>query len=426
MMRLYNAALFPLRLAFSVWGTWRSLDPEAAVRWSERLARQLPRMAPGGIWIHGASVGEARIAAALAAELKSARPRRPLALSAVTPTGRSQLPAPPLVDAAFYMPLDFSGFPQRILERIRPGVLTLIETELWPNLLSEAYTQRVPVVVVNARLSAGRMTTYRRFRALYRPLLERLSAVGAQSAADGDRFAALGVPRDRIQITGNVKYDLQVDDAGPEAIRDELGLERTRPVLVAGSTGVGEDAAVLAAVARIRERHPELLLILAPRHPERADEVARLVQQTDLRLRRWSDQPSARETDVLLVDQVGQLTRLYSVAGVAFVGGSLVPLGGHNVLEPAAAGVPVLFGPHTHSVAEPAAELVRRGGAIRVQDAAELGRVVTELLSDHARRDEMIRAAAGVLRENRGALRRSVQLIETALASDRGVHAERR
>jgi len=237
MLSLYNTALLPLRLGLAVWAAMRPHDPAKRLEWSERRALRLPVLASGGVWVHGASMGEALIARGVAKELRARRPGLPLAVSAYTTTGRAQLPAPPAVDAAFFMPLDFPGLPSRLLEAVKPAALVLVETELWPNLLHEAYTANVPVVVINGRISPRRMNRYRRFGRLYRPLLERVTALGAQSRADAERLRELGARDEALQITGNLKYDLPLPDSDPETLRRRLQLPAERPVFVASTPG---------------------------------------------------------------------------------------------------------------------------------------------------------------------------------------------
>jgi len=291
--------------------------------------------------------------------------------------------------------------------------LVLVETELWPNLVTEASDRTVAVAMVNARLAPERMSRYRRLRGLYEPLLRRVAALGAQSAEDAERFAALGVPRDAIVVTGNIKYDLPPPRVSRQSLLERFGLSAERPVIVAGSTGAGEDAPVLDAFVRARQVQPDLFLILAPRHPVRADDVTRETASRGLAHHRLStgDDRDASAADVLVVDTVGELAALYGLARVAFVGGSLVPVGGHNVLEPAAAGAPVVFGPHTHHFAEPVEALLRSGGGIRVHDGDELARVWIEMVGDTGRAETVARNAAAVILESRGALERSLDLV---------------
>lgn len=414
MLRLYNTALLPLRAAARLWAALQR-DPRKRAEWAERCTLRLPEVDPGGVWIHGASVGEARIVASLARAIRNRRAALPLAVSAYTPTGRSQLPEPPAVDTAFYAPLDFPAFAARILAALRPAAMVLVETELWPNLLDQARLAGVPVVVLNGRLSSRRMARYRRLSPLYRPLIERVSCLGVQSAEDAERFLELGAPASATSVTGNVKYDLAPPAADAGELRRELHLAPGRPVLVAGSTAPDEEPQVLIAFRQARQACANLLLVLAPRHPARNDEVQRCVRDSGLRSARLSGRPSTDDLDVLLVDTLGELPALYQLATVAFVGGSLVPIGGHNVLEPAAVGVPVLYGPHTENVREPVAALERAGGGMLVRGAAELGSILEQLLQDDERRTAMARNAAEVVQANRGALERSVELLMATL-----------
>jgi 3-deoxy-D-manno-octulosonic-acid transferase len=411
MLRLYNTALLPLRLGLEIWAAWSPRDEHKRVEWDERRARRLPAIAPGGVWIHGASVGEALIVSGLARSIRSRRPELPLAASAYTTAGRAQLPDPPGVDATFFVPLDFPGLASRVLGSVRPAALALVETELWPNLLHEAHTAGIPVVLLNGRLSPRRMGRYRRLARLYRPLLERIAVLGAQSEEDADRLRELGARSDSLVVTGNVKYDLPSPRTEPAALRDRLQLPAERPVFVAGSTAPSEEALVLQAFEHARRERPDTLLVLAPRHVARTREVADLVASRGLRWVCYSTGDPVGAADVLLVDTVGDLAAMYQLAGVAFVGGSLVPVGGHNVLEPAAVAVPVLFGPHTDHVREPAEALEGSGGAIRVRDADELGRITGQLLLDENRRRDVGLLGRQLVEANRGALARSVSLL---------------
>jgi len=422
MRLLYNTALLPLRLLLGPWAAWDSRRGESSRReWQERRARVLPEVRPGGLWLHGSSVGEARIVAQLCDRLRECSAGLPISVSAFTRSGRGLLPGPRRSDAAFFIPLDFPGLPARLLDAARPRVLALVETELWPNLLHEALSRDVAVAVVNGRLSRRRMSRYRRLRGLYRPLLARLSRVGAQSAEDARRFVELGVRREAVEVTGNVKYDLDPPPADAAAQRRRFGLPRTRPVVVAGSTAPGEDEPVLAAAARVRQRHPELFVVLAPRHVERSEDVRALAERAGFRLLPLSQARDAQAAgyDGLLVDTIGELAALYGMGLAGFVGGSLVPVGGHNVLEPPAAGTPAVFGPHTESFAGPAEALVRAGGAVRVHDAEGLADCWLELIADPGARRRMVEGARSVIAANRGALRRTVDLL-LALANGRG------
>jgi len=416
---LYNAALIPLRAASVVFGAWpRARESDRLAR-DQRLGRRLPAIRRGAVWIHGASVGEARLSSSLARALRARRPALPLAASAVTPAGRAQLPDPPAIDGAFYLPLDFPGVQRRAFDALRPGLLALVETELWPNMLAEAAARGVPVVLVNARLAPERLARYRRLRSLYAPILEGLAALGAPSPAEGERFASLGVPARVIRVLGNLKFDLPRPEVDPAALRSRFGIAPLRPVVIAGSTGEGEDSIVLDAFAVARASVPDLMLVLAPRHASRFDAAARAVAERRLSLAYLSRAESAGEADVLLVDTHGELSDLYALGLAAFVGGSLVPVGGHNLLEPLAAGVPVLFGPHTHHVVEIAEAVLACGAGARVADGRALGRAFAALAADPEERARRAAAGRGLLEANRGANARAAELVLDVL--DRAV-----
>jgi 3-deoxy-D-manno-octulosonic-acid transferase len=411
MRMLYNAALLPVRAASVVFSIWPRHTPEATLERDQRLARRLPSVPPGAIWIHGASVGEARLVGALARELRRRRPGQPLAASTVTATGRAQLPAPPVLDAAFFLPLDFPALQRRVFDVIAPSMIVLVETELWPNLLAEAERRRVPVVVVNGRLAPERLGRYRRLSALYRPLLRGLHTIGAAGSDEAGRFAALGVSDGAIRVIGNLKFDLPAPGEKPADLRARFGVSANRPVVAAGSTASGEDEFVFDAFAAARREVPDLLLLLAPRHPERFASVAEDAERRGFVVSRVSRGAAAPHTDVLLVDTIGELASLYALAGSAFVGGSLVPVGGHNLLEPIAAGVPVLYGPHTEHVADIAAALDQSGAGLRIQDAGALGRSFADLALHPDERARRVALGRRFVDANRGALHRAADLV---------------
>jgi 3-deoxy-D-manno-octulosonic-acid transferase len=313
--------------------------------------------------------------------------------------------------------MDLRPLQRRLLAALRPSAIVLVETELWPSLLREAAAARVPVAIANARLSPERMARYRRFESLYRPLLEGIAAIAAASEADASRLLALGAPASRTSVAGNLKFDLPAPSLSRVEVRAALGWEATIPVVAAGSTGEGEDAPVLDAFVRLRAAHPDARLVLAPRHAERFDSAEREASSRGLAVHRLSrGERAAPGATVLLVDGLGRLATLYAAADAAFVGGSLVPVGGHNVLEPAAAGVPVLFGPHTHHVAEIARVLEEEGAALRVNDAGALADAWERLLDDPDARARQADAAARVMARHRGALDRTVERILGVLA----------
>jgi 3-deoxy-D-manno-octulosonic-acid transferase len=424
MRTLYNAALLPLRAAAFVFGVWPRGSPEATLERDQRLARGLPRVPSGGIWIHGASVGEARLVGALARELRKRRPSQPVVASAVTPTGRAQLPAAPAVEASFFLPLDFPSVQRRAFDAIAPAIVVLIETELWPNMLAEAASRGIPVVVASARLAPERLARYRRFEGLYAPLLGGLSGVGASGPEEATRFIALGVRPEVVRVTGSLKFELDQPAVDAGTLRGRHGIGPDRPVVAAGSTGPGEDRLVLDAFDAARRHRSRLLLILAPRHPERFDAAEAEATRRGLAVARVSRGESASEADVLLVDTIGLLASLYAVTAAAFVGGTLVPVGGHNLLEPLAAGAPVLFGPHTGHVAEIAQTLVSSGAGERVADARALAAAWDRLLGDPEERARRIAIGRSLLAGNRGALAATADLVLDVL--DRNAGSARR
>jgi 3-deoxy-D-manno-octulosonic-acid transferase len=317
------------------------------------------------------------------------------------------------VDAAFFLPLDFRGVQRAAFSALRPGAVALVETEIWPNLLAEAAARGVPACLVNARLAPERLSRYRLLGSLYAPALSRLVAVGAASEAEAARFAELGVPERVLSVTGNVKFDLPAPRGTPAELRARFGLAADRPVLVAGSTAAGEDALVLRSFVEMRRERPGVFLVLAPRHPERVPAALERAAALGLATHPLSARDDARagRADVLVVDTLGELSGLYAMATVSFVGGSLVPVGGHNLLEPVAAGSPVLFGPHVGHVAETAAALVAASAGEQVDDTDDLTRAIERLLDDPLEAARRVAAGRHWLDSHRGALARSIELI---------------
>jgi 3-deoxy-D-manno-octulosonic-acid transferase len=388
------------------------------VFWRERLARDAAAANPSvrdTLWVHAASVGEVQLAAVLIGALHVQSPQRPVALTCQTATGRARarelLPHLPLR----YAPYDLPAAVRRRFAQLRPSALVLMETELWPNLLAEAARQQVPVLVASARLSARSLRGYRVLRGLLRPAIERNVWVAAQSAADAERFAALGVPTERLSVAGNLKFDRPAPldaRARRAALRAQLG---ARPIWVAGSTHPGEQAVVLEAHRRVCVRYPDALLVLAPRHPPRFEEAARQLQAETWRYRRHSREvagvPMPADCQVLLLDTLGELVDFYAAADVAFVGGSLVPVGGHNLLEPAALALPLLAGPHQSNSPQVARLLADVGALSIVADAGQLALRLQALFASPSLRQEQGERARAALEQHRGALQRLVALI---------------
>ncbi|NNF67240.1 MAG: 3-deoxy-D-manno-octulosonic acid transferase, partial [Gammaproteobacteria bacterium] len=342
-------------------------------------------------------------------------PNTPLVLTTVTPTGAARVQAL-FGDSVthFYAPYDLPGAVKRFFDRARPKLAIIIETELWPNLYHECGKRRVPLVLASARVSLLSVSKYRRFVGLFREALSHGIVIAAQSENDAERFRTLGANPSRTHVIGNIKFDFEPDPDLPSRgamLRAEHAPDR--PVWVAGSTHEGEEEQVLDALARVRKKFPATLLILVPRHPERFTEVAGLVAARGLNLvNRSSGIRCTAETDVFLIDTLGELTLFYAAADVAFVGGSLVPIGGHNLLEPAGLGKPILTGPHTFNAEDIAPMFIAKKAALSVGNAAELGDRLEDLFSDRSAAIEFGERGRKLVQENRGALQRLLALID--------------
>ncbi len=380
--------------------------------WGERFGIVDP--APADVWVHAVSVGEVQAALILIDALRAELPAPAVVLTCATPTGRArarqQLTGVPVT----YAPYDLPRTVNRFLRRVRPRLLIVIETELWPNMLYRAWRTGVPALVASARVSERTAGFYRRLPGLLAPALAANTWIAAQSESDAGRFLSLGVPQERIQVAGNVKFDRSVPvDLSRRGALWRQGQAADRPVWIAGSTQPGEEAVVLAAHRLVLAAFPTALLILAPRHPARFDGVARDITASDLPCARRSLGDEVSAVPVLLLDTLGELVEFYAAADVAFVGGSLVEVGGHNLLEPAAVGTPVLSGPHQFNSPQVARALRDQGGLVLVHDATELANSVVRLLSDPQARTAQIAAALRVISANRGALGRVLALAAT-------------
>lgn len=415
MRRLYTLLLYlalPVVVPAMALRAWREHSGFAG--WRQRFGFG-PHRAGGGIWVHAASVGEAQAAAILIAALPGAEHRNSeITLTCMTATGRARARALlPNTDVR-YAPYDLPGCVRRTLQRLKPRLLVVMETELWPNLLHQAAQDGVQILLASARISARTAGWYRRLTGLLQPTLRERVWVAAQSSADAHRFLALGVPRERVRVSGNLKFDRRL---APDLVARGAALRARyapgRPLWVAGSTQEGEEPIVLAAHRQLRERLPEALLVLAPRYPQRFDAVVALVQGTGLRLVRRSRPDSEDRFEVLVLDTLGELMDFYAAADVAFVGGSLMPIGGHNLLEPAAIGLPVLSGPHQFNSPDIARTLNECGALTTVTDASSLAAALLRLLSDPELRARQGGSARAAIEANRGALAGVLATIET-------------
>jgi 3-deoxy-D-manno-octulosonic-acid transferase len=381
-------------------------------RWSERVGFASVGRISGCIWLHAVSVGETRAAVPLVRALAERHPGRRILITTMTPSGSEQVRALFGDQVAHcYVPYDLPTAVARFLDRTRPRLALIMETEIWPNLFRACRRRGIPLVLANVRMSEHSARGYRRFAAFTRATLAAVTVVGAQSEDDAERMRALGAAR--VVVTGSIKFELAVPPGLVEAARAWRARLGARPVWVAASTRDGEERYVLEAFARLRARLPDLLLILVPRHPERFDAVARLCGQQGQAIERRSAGGDAvsPDTAILLGDTMGELLRFYAAADVAFVGGSLVPRGGQNLLESLAVGTPVVFGPHMFNFSEISRMGLARGAARQVRDSAALAEAVGAWLSDASARRAAGAAGRQMVEENRGALARTLELL---------------
>jgi 3-deoxy-D-manno-octulosonic-acid transferase len=384
-------------------------------RWGERLAlgEAVGEQANAPcIWIHAVSVGEVQASQPLLEKLAGRYPDQRFLITTVTPTGARM--ARQRFGARIehrYLPFDLPGALRRFISAQRPLCLLIMETELWPNLIAQCGRAEVPVMLANARLSQSSYRGYRRLSVLVRPMLQQLSCIAAQSEADAQRLLRLGAPAQRLQVVGNVKYDVQPPkDLTAQIASLDQAWGVGRFIWIAASTHQGEEGLVLAAHHQVLSCRPDSLLILVPRHPDRCavvESLARAQGFVTARRSRWRDVDG--DTQVLIVDTLGELWHFYAASQVCFVGGSLVAIGGHNVLEPAALGKPILVGRHTNNFADICAQLEQADGLRRVS-AEDLGSRVVELIADPNQRAALGQGASTTVHRNRGAVDRVVAL----------------
>lgn len=393
-------------------------------RYFEKIPQRLGfagiRPDPGGIWIHAVSVGEVNAATPLVEHLLENHPQRQITVTTMTPTGADR------VMKTFagrvqhcYLPYDYPGAVRRFLDALVPCLGLVMETEIWPNLIARCHRLGVPLMYVNARLSRRSHRGYRRFRKLIRPALQKVARFAVQGKTDAKRLIRLGAPAAALSVTGNLKFEVVLPPSIGEAaqsVRRDLG--RERPVWVAGSTHEGEEAQILDAFARVRKEFKSLLLVIVPRHPQRFNAVFRLCARRDYKTILRSQAPGkvSPDTGVYVADTMGELPLLIAAGDVAFIGGSLTPTGGHNVLEALAAGVPVVFGRHMFNFAEIADLLLQHAAGIQVMNGDELAEVVRRLLADPLLREQYANRGRELVEKNRGARGKVCALVDQLLA----------
>jgi 3-deoxy-D-manno-octulosonic-acid transferase len=426
----YNLALLTALLAAAPWWLWQMATTQ---KYREGLGARLGRV-PAGlaalgrerplIWLHAVSVGEVLAASRLVGELDRAFPGFQLVISTTTRTGQQLALERFGQSRVFYCPLDLPWAVRAYLNALQPRLLMLAETEFWPNLLNGCFRRRIPVAVVNARISDRSWPRYRLLRKLWRPILGRLNCVLAQGETDAERLRALGCRPDRVHMAGNLKFDVRVPGEA-EATLQLKALSSGLRLIVAGSTLEGEEAALMDAWPQLLETDPHLAMVLAPRHPERFGTVSSLLERSAfswVKRSDWRTQPDGtrkplRPGEIVLLDTIGELASVYSLAAVAFVGGSLIPAGGHNPLEPAQFGVPILMGPHFANFRAITDGLVAQD-AIRIASKENLAATLIELLRDRAAAVAMGARARDVFASQAGATERTVHALRELLINE--------
>ncbi len=417
--RLYTALLtllLPILAVLFAWRVWRR--PEYRDRWWQRLGFAGPRRPQSCIWVHAVSVGEVAAATPLIKRLQCRHPAWPVVVTTLTPTGADRVRRN-FGDSVThcYLPLDTPGAMGRLLDRIQPHLAVIMETELWPNLLAACRRRNIPVIIANARISPRSLKSYLRLRPLIQELLNNVTWAAAQSRSDAGRLSQMGLDPERIQVMGNLKFEFHEGEsrAGPTNWR--AGWGAARRVWVAGSTHEGEDAQLIDALLLLRKRWPELLLVLVPRHPQRFAAVRALLEARGIAYaRRSAGEWPATDVPVFLADTMGELGALYGAADLAFIGGSLVPIGGHNALEAAVHGVPVLTGPAVFNFQDIYDALREVGAAVTVEDAESLAHGVERWLKDPGAAQRAGERGRQWVMANQGALDRLWALVDPYLS----------
>ena len=424
-MRILYSAVFYLLLPL-IFGRllWRSIKaPEYRNRYWERLGLYRQGFEGPVIWFHAVSVGEAEAAFPLIKRLQQDYPAKKILITTTTPTGSARVQAV-LSDsvAHVYLPYDTPDSVARFIAAFRPELGIVMETEIWPNLFAACAAKSIPLCIVNARLSDKSERGYAKFQSLIKPALACVSQIAAQTQEDAERFVSIGAKRRYVQAVGNLKFDIDID---PQLLNRGKQLKQeyfaSRFVWIIASTHKNEEAIFLGLYPKLKASIPDLLLLLVPRHPERFSEVERQVVGNDLKLiTRSSGLKCADETDVFLLDSMGELKLFYAAADLAFVGGSMVPVGGHNILEPAALGVPVMFGPYMDNFREIQSNVLAAEAAVQCFNEAEILSNVDYFHQNPTARDALVQKGLQFVADNRGALEKIVALIGSLILPNKG------
>jgi 3-deoxy-D-manno-octulosonic-acid transferase len=402
---------------------WRGIHHAPYLRrWHERFGFVKPVKSDDVIWVHAVSVGEVRTVSRLVEFLKSEYPNSQILITTMTPTGSAQVRQSHGNSVLHcYAPYDLPGAVRRFLDRVRPRLAFVIETEFWPNILRLCDERSIPTLLLNVRVSPKSFKGYSLFPRFVRKMLERPSVMAAQSEDDARRLLALGARAERVEVTGNLKFDVSPPRDVSEtatALRKRWGV--SRPVWIAASTHDGEEKKVLEAFRTLHESHPNALLVLVPRHPERFVNVARLCRRSGYKVALHSEtRTELPETEILVGDTMGELAGMYAAADVAFIGGSLVRHGGHNLVEAMAVGTPVVFGPHVFNFEQSSRAALEYGAAEQVRDPDELAGIVQKYLDSQELRARAADAAKRVIEESRGSLEATEALIRETVKQAR-------
>ena len=388
-------------------------------RWPERFGFVPKLDGANTIWIHAVSVGEVRTIIRLVKHIQTRFPDRQVLITTMTPTGSAQVKQC-LGDSVlhFYVPFDLPGSVRRFLDRVRPAVAVIVETEFWPNIFRLCNERAIPLLLVNVRVSSRSFKGYRRFPRFTRTMLSRVAAMAVQSDRDAERLLELGAPADVVKITGNLKFDALLP---PNLVEESKTLRRqwgeSRAVYIAASTHRSEEKKLLRSFSELRKWHPDTLLVLVPRHPERFAQVARLCKRAGFQVALRSDTQGqlAPETDIVVGDTMGELPRLYAAADIAFIGGSLIPHGGQNIVEAMAAGVPIVFGPHMFNFEQSSSLAVSNGAGCQIESVAQLSATLRKYLDDDTLRKQAANAAKSIIENNRGSFQATQQLVDATI-----------
>ncbi len=414
---LLTYVLLPVYAAY--WLLRAIMNRSYRAQFPQRFGAGYPRPGAGCIWVHAVSVGEVQASVPLVRTLLSVFPERQLLMTTVTPTGRERVRLLFGHDVLHsFIPFDTPAGVRSFFDAVSPRVALIMETEIWPSLYGECGRRGIPLVLVSARISPKSQVHYRRFLPLFRETLSHGIVIAAQSESDAERFRSLGAPPERITVTGNIKFDIEVADEvvtnGARFRRDNFD---SRPVWIAASTHDGEEEQVLDAHRKVRERFPDAILLLVPRHPERFSAVRSKLHRQHFRfVARTDGERCTAETEIFLVDTMGEVPMFYAASDIAYVGGTLVPVGGHNRLEPAALGLPVVTGPHRFNTQDIADMFERAGAAVRISDSGELATEVSSWMTNTQRARAIGARGRELVVQNRGALERLLELIRPLLA----------